>query len=177
VARTLVGYMGGSLPNPTYGNYSLHGYSETLWVEFNPKNVTYDELLTIFWASHDPTFEVSTGYRSLLWPQNAEQLRMASRSLAYMQSITKPPLKIWTRIHENATDYAFWPAEAYHQHYEAKMGERCPPDQHTPAPEACPDTVAPAVTRVSFSAIELIARRGTLRSRVCASSRGHAYRP
>jgi len=136
--------MGGTLPNPDYGNYSRHGYSETVWMEYNPKNISYESLLDLFWISHDPTFEAPVAYRSLIWPYSY-QLSIAEHSLAHMANVTKPPQVIRTKIH-NATDFVFWPAEAYHQHYNWKAGELCPPDQHQPAPEACPDNTTSTTT-------------------------------
>jgi len=109
-----------------------------VWAEFDPKNTSYTELLDLFWKSHDPTYEPPTAYRSAIWAVGDDQWRTANASLQHMKDITVPPSQIYTRVHD-ASAWTFWPAEAYHQHYVYKSGEKCPPDSHIPAPEACPD--------------------------------------
>jgi len=163
--------MGGTFPNPTYADYSRHGYSETVWIEYNPRNITYSSLLDLFWISHDPTFEAPVAYRSIIWTY-PYQLQTASRSLAHMVNITIPPQVIRTKIH-NTTDFVFWPAEAYHQHYDWKSGELCPPDQHQPAPEACPDNTTTTITTSTTTSI----RNEIDRSNTQSSHRSHKQLP
>lgn len=64
--RTRVGYAGGTTPDPTY--YSIGDHTETIQLDFDPERITYDELLAIFWESHNPTISIgSIQYRSVLF--------------------------------------------------------------------------------------------------------------
>jgi len=105
-----------------------------VWVEYDPKLITYDALVSVFFASHDPTFHASVAYRSIIFYQTPEQLQIANKTLEQVKSQSK--LTVWTAL-KNGTEFIFWPAEDYHQHYIYKMGDKCP-DGSDPAPEACP---------------------------------------
>ncbi|QQG39628.1 MAG: peptide-methionine (S)-S-oxide reductase MsrA [Candidatus Aenigmatarchaeota archaeon] len=125
VVETTVGYMGGSSKNPTYDDYAHAGHIEVCKVVFNPKLVAYKRLLQAFWNMHDPTqgnrqgLDLGAQYRSVIFYATAEQKKQAEASLTEEQAKLKR--KITTAI-ERAV--AFWPAEDYHQKYNAKHGIR-----------------------------------------------------
>jgi len=79
VVRTRVGYAGGSTADPTYRN--LDGHSETIQIDFDPTQITYEQLLDLFWASHDPTSRPwSRQYASIVFFHDEEQRRLAVES-------------------------------------------------------------------------------------------------
>jgi peptide-methionine (S)-S-oxide reductase len=130
VVATAVGYTGGTVDHPTYEQVCTHttGHAETVLIEFNPKVVSYLELVKTFWENHDPTTPDRQGpdegnnYRSAIWTFNPEQLREALASKARRQKLEDAP--ITTQIAPIGT---FWPAEEYHQQYDEKTGNNtCP---------------------------------------------------
>jgi peptide methionine sulfoxide reductase msrA/msrB len=130
VIDTTVGYMGGTLKNPTYEDVctDLTGHAETVQVKYDPSKVNYNQLLDIFWANHDPTTpnqqgpDFGTQYRSVIFYYTPEQKAQAEASEKAAQAhFTRP---IVTQI-VAATD--FWRAEDYHQHYDDKNGMVCKP--------------------------------------------------
>jgi peptide-methionine (S)-S-oxide reductase len=95
---TAVGYQGGSTPNPTYEEVGSGrtGHAETVRVVYDPQKVSYEELLRIFWESHDPTQGMRQGndhgtqYRSIIFVQDEEQRRAAEASRdAFQEQLTK----------------------------------------------------------------------------------------
>jgi len=130
VIDTMVGFMGGTLKNPTYEDVCTDqtGHAETVQVKYDPSKVTYRQLLDIFWANHDPTTmnqqgpDFGTQYRSVIFYYTPEQKAAAEASEKAAQThFTRP---IVTQIVQ-ATD--FWKAEDYHQHYDDKNGMVCKP--------------------------------------------------
>jgi len=130
VIDTTVGFMGGTLKNPTYEDVCTDktGHAETVQVKYDPTKVTYQQLLDIFWANHDPTTpnqqgpDFGTQYRSVIFYYTPEQKAQAEVSVKAAQAhFTRP---IVTQIVQ-ATD--FWRAEEYHQHYDDKNGMVCKP--------------------------------------------------
>lgn len=125
VTRTTAGYLGGTLPNPTYEQVCTDrtGHAEVVEIEFDPERVTYEELLEVFWQVHDPTQlnrqgpDVGRQYRSAIFFHDAEQEIAAHRSRAHAQ--TRLPREIVTEI-ASASD--FYAAEDYHQQYLEKRG-------------------------------------------------------
>lgn len=125
VARTQVGYTGGTTENPTYEQVCGHGtrHAEAVEVEFDPERVSYDRLLDAFWAEHDPTqvdrqgWDVGDQYRSAIFFHSPEQEAAAAASRAREQPRHRKPIA--TEITEATT---FWPAEDYHQRYLEKRG-------------------------------------------------------
>lgn len=127
VYSTAVGYAAGFTPNPTYEEVctGLTGHNEVVRVVSDPARVTYDELLRVFWESHDPTQgmrqgnDVGTQYRSGIYVAGDAQRRAAEASRAMFQdALTKAGLgKITTEILDAP---AFYYAETYHQQYLAK---------------------------------------------------------
>jgi peptide-methionine (S)-S-oxide reductase len=134
VVATAVGYTGGTPANPSYEDVSDHttGHAESVLVEFDPKKVTYTDLLRLFWSSHDPTTkdrqgpDVGTNYRSAIFTLDANQQRMALASRAEEQKKLAQPITT-----EIAPAKAFWVAEDYHQQWDEKHGtESCPRPRH-----------------------------------------------
>jgi peptide-methionine (S)-S-oxide reductase len=127
VVTTAVGYAGGLTPNPTYEEVcsGRTGHAEVVRVVFDPKRVSYDELLRVFWEAHDPTQgmrqgnDVGTQYRSAVYTYGEDQRRMAEASRdAYQKALgASGHGAITTEIREAPE---FYYAEDYHQQYLAK---------------------------------------------------------
>lgn len=125
---TAAGYAGGFTPNPTYHETvtGQTGHTEVVLVVYDPKIVSYEDLLRVFWEEHDPTQgmrqgnDIGTTYRSAIYTVGDAQAETAkaSRDL-YQQALTDAGLKskITTEI---APAGAFYFAEDYHQQYLAK---------------------------------------------------------
>ena len=125
VVATTVGYTGGRGERPTYEQVCSHttGHAEAVLVEFDPAQVSYEELLDAFWRLHDPTQlnrqgpDVGDQYRSAIFFHSPEQEAAAKASKeAAQERFSKP---IVTEITEAPE---FWPAEDYHQRYLEKRG-------------------------------------------------------
>ena len=122
-----VGYLGGTLANPTYRDVCTGrtGHAEVVQVEYDPMEVTYDRLLDVFWENHDPTTlnrqgpDVGTQYRSAVFYHSPEQKRAAEESKSRLEASGKLRSAIVTEITEAS---AFYPAEDYHQRYLEKRG-------------------------------------------------------
>ncbi|MEY2398174.1 MAG: peptide-methionine (S)-S-oxide reductase [Actinomycetota bacterium] len=124
VWTTAVGYAGGITPNPTYEETcsGRTGHAEVVLVVFDPKQVTYEQLLRVFWESHNPTQgmrqgnDVGTQYRSGIWYTSDEQKAAAeaSRDMFQRALTDKGYGEITTEI---AAAGAFYYAEDYHQQY------------------------------------------------------------
>ncbi len=128
VRATAVGYMGGALENPTYKEVCTDqtGHAEVVEVEYEPAKVSYEELLEVFWQSHDPTQlnrqgpDLGRQYRSAIFFHTPEQREAAIASkmeLAASERFSRP---IVTEISSAST---FWRAEEYHQQYLEKRGQ------------------------------------------------------
>lgn len=117
MVRTRVGYAGGSTADPTYENIGDH--SETVQIEYDPSQITYSDLLEIFWDSHDATrTSFSRQYRSAIFYHDEEQKRLALESKARQEAGTDDRNGIKTDI-VPATD--FYLAEAYHQKFYLRL--------------------------------------------------------
>jgi peptide-methionine (S)-S-oxide reductase len=127
VVSTAVGYMGGTLANPTYEDVCTDrtGHAEVVQVEFDPSRVSYDDLLRVFWENHDPTTlnrqgpDVGTQYRSAIFFHTPEQ-EAAARASKDRQASGRFARSIVTEITPAGT---FWRAEEYHQQYLEKRGQ------------------------------------------------------
>lgn len=127
VVRTEVGYTGGITENPTYEDVCTGktGHAEAVQVEYDPSEVSYEELLDVFWSIHDPTtrnqqgVDVGSQYRSAIFYYTAEQKRIAEESKRRLQKSGKFDRPIVTEIVPAST---FWRAEEYHQCYLEKKG-------------------------------------------------------
>ena len=125
VTRTRVGYSGGQTERPTYEDVCSHttGHAEVVEVTYDPERVSYDQLLDVFWAKHDPTqlnrqgWDIGDQYRSVIFFSDEEQQEAAARSMAREQVNWSAP--IVTQIEPAQT---FFEAEDYHQHYLEKRG-------------------------------------------------------
>lgn len=129
VTATSVGYTGGTTENPTYEQVctGLTGHAEAVLVDFDPDTISFEQVLEIFWACHDPTQlnrqgpDVGTQYRTAIFFHDADQERIARDSLARAQASGKFRREIVTQI---TPAPAYYPAEDYHQQYFAKRGIR-----------------------------------------------------
>jgi peptide-methionine (S)-S-oxide reductase len=127
VIVTAVGYAAGVTRNPTYGEVcsGMTGHNETVLVVYDPKIISYERLLTVFWEAHNPTQgmqqgnDVGTQYRSAIYVTSPTQLAAAEASReAYAQRLAERGFgPITTEILEAP---AFYFAEGYHQQYLAK---------------------------------------------------------
>ena len=124
---TSVGYMGGTLKNPTYQDVCTDrtGHAEVVEVEYDPFKVSYDELLKVFWANHDPTTlnrqgpDIGTQYRSVIFFHTPQQEAAAKAAKERLQASGKYKRPVVTEIVPAAD---FWRAEDYHQQYLEKRG-------------------------------------------------------
>jgi peptide-methionine (S)-S-oxide reductase len=129
VSATTVGYTGGTLKNPTYQDVCTGrtGHAEAVEVEFAPAQVSYEQLLSVFWQSHDPTTpnrqgpDVGTQYRSAVFFHDAAQEASARGSKAVLEK-----MKIYKRpiVTEIVPASEFYRAEDYHQQYLEKRGAK-----------------------------------------------------
>ena len=128
VLSTSVGYAGGTLENPTYQDVCTDktGHAELVQVEFDPSEVSYDQLLDVFWSNHNPTTlnrqgpDVGTQYRSVIFYHSPEQQAAAKASKEKLEKSGRFNRSIVTQIEPAST---FWHAEEYHQHYLQKRGQ------------------------------------------------------
>jgi peptide-methionine (S)-S-oxide reductase len=134
VISTAVGYAGGQTPNPNYREVcsGRTGHAEVVLVAYDPSEVTYEELLKVFWENHDPTQgmrqgnDVGTQYRSAIFATDDDQLRtaVASRNMYQARLSAAGFGEITTEI---AAAPTFFYAEDYHQQYLAKnVNGYCP---------------------------------------------------
>lgn len=131
VTATEVGYTGGHAEDPTYRQVcsGTTGHSEAVRVEFDPGQVSYEELLDVFWDSHDPTSwdrqgpDVGQQYRSIIFYHTPEQKAAAEASKDALEASGEYDAPVVTQIRSAST---FWRAEEYHQQYlEKQGGESC----------------------------------------------------
>jgi peptide-methionine (S)-S-oxide reductase len=129
VERVESGYIGGHVPNPDYKQVcgGGTGHAEAVRIAFDPDLISYDDLLDIFFATHDPTQlnrqgnDVGTQYRSAIFPHDEDQEQAARAAIARAQADWAEP--IVTAI-EPLSDW--YPAEDYHQDYFEREGGRNP---------------------------------------------------
>ena len=127
VSDVAVGYAGGETDNPTYEEVctGTTGHAEVVEVYFDPSQVTFEELLEVFWKSHNPTMlnrqgpDVGTQYRSAIFYHSQKQLVSAKKSLAN-QSVSEKHLN--PIVTEITPHRKFYRAEEYHQRYFEKQG-------------------------------------------------------
>lgn len=129
VTETAVGYAGGNKDNPTYQDvcYTDTGHAEVVHITFNPEEVSYEQLLAIFFKNHNPTTRDRQGpdygsqYRSVIFYYNDAQKAAAEKTIAELEATNRYINPIVTQVVEAPT---FWRAEEYHQKYLAKKGLR-----------------------------------------------------
>lgn len=124
VIETQVGYIGGTVQNPTYEEICKNetGHAEAVEVTFNPEIVSYTQLLDFFWKMHDPTQknrqgpDQGTQYRSAIFTHSDEQMKLAEESKG------RQKLNVVTEI---VPAGSFYRAEEDHQRYHEKHGQNC----------------------------------------------------
>ena len=127
VTSTAVGYTGGHVEGPSYEEVCTDrtGHAEAVQVEYDPDQVSYDDLLGVFWSNHDPTTpnrqgpDVGIQYRSAVFCHNDEQRLVAEKSRDALARSGRYRGPIVTEIVPAAP---FYRAEEYHQRYFAKRG-------------------------------------------------------
>ena len=131
VKSTMVGYTGGRWENPTYNDVcaDLTGHAEAIQLQYDPQEVSYEDLLEVFWSIHNPTtknrqgFDYGFQYRSVIFYHTPEQELSARRSIEELEKSGRFRNRIVTEIVPAAT---FYKAEEYHQkYYEKKGGGSC----------------------------------------------------
>jgi peptide-methionine (S)-S-oxide reductase len=131
VTATAVGYSGGTFANPTYEDVCTGrtGHAEVVQVEYDPEQVSYDDLLDVFWRNHNPTTlnrqgpDLGTQYRSAIFFHTPEQQSEATASRDREASSGRYRQPIVTQIEPAGP---FYRAEEYHQQYLHKRGmDRC----------------------------------------------------
>lgn len=123
------GYIGGTVPQPTYKQVCSGdtGHAEAIRVTFDPAQISYDDLLDVYFATHDPTQlnrqgnDIGTQYRSAIFPASPEQEAAARRGIE--RAAADWPAPIVTTIEPMGQ---WWPAEDYHQDYWEGEGRRNP---------------------------------------------------
>lgn len=130
IVSTRVGYTGGHSEHPTYQDVCSckTGHAESVEVTYDPAVITYDQLLSIFWQSHDPTQinrqgpDLGTQYRSVIFYHSDVQRLLAEESLERLDRSGRLRRPVVTEIVPCAT---FWEAEEYHQKYHQKHATGC----------------------------------------------------
>lgn len=128
VIDTAVGYEGGHTENPNYHTVcsDTSGHAEVVQVKFDPMQVSYDTLLSVFWDNHNPTTmnrqgpDIGSQYRSVIFYHSPHQQKTAETSKAALEQSGKWKNPIVTQIVAATT---FYPAEEYHQKYLMKQGK------------------------------------------------------
>ena len=127
VKSTRVGYTGGQLPNPTYEEVCTDrtGHAEAVEVEFDPEEISFEELLDVFWNNHNPTTlnrqgpDVGIQYRSAIFYHDEKQKEIAEKSKLSLSESGRYGNPVVTEIVPAPT---FYDAEEYHQKYFKKHG-------------------------------------------------------
>ncbi|BCM93155.1 peptide methionine sulfoxide reductase MsrA [Abditibacteriota bacterium] len=125
VTNATVGYIGGTTRNPTYEEVCQGdtGHAEAVQVEYDPTEISYEQLLDLFWSTHDPTqrnrqdWDLGAQYRSAIFFHTPEQEQAALKSKATLEASEHFNRPIATEITPAPT---FYRAEEYHQQYLAK---------------------------------------------------------
>ncbi len=128
IAATRVGYMGGTIGNPTYDDVCTDttGHVEVVEVSYDPSRISYDDLLDVFWQLHNPTsiddqgpYERGSQYRAVIFTHNLNQEAAARASKAALERSGHYRAPIVTEVRPATR---FWPAEDHHQRYIQKGG-------------------------------------------------------
>ncbi|MCS6832617.1 MAG: peptide-methionine (S)-S-oxide reductase MsrA, partial [Flammeovirgaceae bacterium] len=122
VEKVVSGYSGGAIPNPTYEQVctGTTGHAEVCQITFNPDQIRFEELLEVFWQTHDPTTlnrqgnDVGTQYRSVIFYHTPQQKEIAEK---YKKSLDASGVFSKPIVTEISPFTAFYPAESYHQNY------------------------------------------------------------
>lgn len=146
VEAAVSGYAGGTKPNPTYQQVSAGttGHAEVVRVEFDPEKISFDEILKIFWKSHNPTtlnrqgYDAGTQYRSIILYTDERQKQIAEDSIAENRKAFDDP--IVTQVEPFKT---FYEAEGYHQDY----------FDNNPNAAYCQAVIAPKLQKLDLESI------------------------
>ena len=122
VKEVVSGYAGGTTENPTYDEVCSGntGHVEVIQISFDPKIITYEKLLNVFWAAHDPTTknrqgaDIGTQYRSVIYHHTESQKKIAEQSMIMAENLKIFSSPIVTDI---SPLRIFYEAENYHQNY------------------------------------------------------------
>ncbi len=122
VSNVVSGYMGGVTQNPTYEEVcsGMTGHAEVIQFEYDEELISFQELLEIFFKTHDPTTinrqgnDIGTQYRSVIFYHDEEQKGLAEKTITALDASGAYSKQIVTRVDEAQT---FYPAEDYHQNY------------------------------------------------------------
>ena len=125
VLSTAVGYTGGTSKAPSYEQVcsGITGHAEAVQIEYDSHQISYEELLEVFWQCHDPTqlnrqgWDIGTQYRSAIFTHGPEQVEAAKQSIKQLYASGKISGNITTEV---SPAKEFWIAEDYHQQYLAK---------------------------------------------------------
>jgi peptide-methionine (S)-S-oxide reductase len=142
VVKVVSGYSGGTIKNPTYEQVcsDTTGYAEVIQISYDPKIISFDELLEVFWKTHDPTTlnrqgnDVGTQYRSVIFYHSEEQKRLAEK---YKEELNKSGAWDKPIVTEISPFTNFYSAEKYHQNY----------FDNNPAQPYCSFVIAPKVEK------------------------------
>lgn len=153
VVSVTSGYSGGHVDNPSYEQvcHGGTGHIEVARIEFDPAQVSYKDLLSVFFATHDPTTmdrqgnDVGPQYRSAVFWQNETQKQAATQTIAELDNEGVFPAPIVTQLLSPA---AFWPAEAVHHDYFARH----------PQQGYCQVIIAPKVAKMRKQFSDKLAR-------------------
>ena len=129
VIKTVVGYCGGTEPNPTYKLVTSEKtkYRESIEITYDPTKISYEQLLDIYWRQIDPTqadgqfTDIGPSYRAAIFYGNAEEKKIAEAS---KEKLTRSGKFKKTVVTEILPAMKFWPAEDYHQKYYRENPER-----------------------------------------------------
>lgn len=127
VVSTVVGFEGGTKPEPTYADVCSNqtGHIEVVQLQFDPAKISYERLLEAFFRMHDPTsmdrqgFDAGTQYRSVVFYHSPEQRSAAEAFVDHIEKSGQLSRPVVTKILPAST---FWKAEEYHQQYYEKHG-------------------------------------------------------
>ena len=127
VKSTMVGYTGGWLQNPKYKDVCNHntGHAEAVQIQYDPNEVSYEELLDVFWSIHDPTTknrqgpDIGSQYRSMIAFHTLDQEALARKSIEELRKSARFRNEIVTEVVPAST---FYKAEEYHQRYYQRRG-------------------------------------------------------
>jgi peptide-methionine (S)-S-oxide reductase len=145
VDSVVSGYAGGHVPSPTYEQVcgKQTGHAEVVQVTFDPSVISYRELLTVFFATHDPTTrdrqgnDVGPQYRSVIFYHSEEQKKAAEETIMLIEDLTEDDEFSQPIVTEVVPFTTFYPAEGYHQGY----------FRGNPAQPYCAVVVAPKVAK------------------------------
>lgn len=142
MVRTRVGYAGGSKDDPTY--YSLGNHSEAIQIEYDPRKISYKELLDTFWESHTPTYMSSRQYASIIFYHDDDQKRLAQATKTHEEN--KQGGNIYTEILPYTQ---FYLAEGYHQKYRLRQVDELASEFSAIYPDLESFVNSTAVTRIN----------------------------